>query len=409
MDDRGVMLYLVHRYRALGLFVVLLVLLPIFIRSPYWLSTMVFIGLFTILTIGLCLLMGYAGQISLGQNAFYGLGAYTSAVVTTRLGLSPWLGILISMGLTGALAAVLAKPVFKLKGHFLALATLGLGYIFYIMFNELSVLTGGPSGISGIPYLSVGGLVFSQDLLYYYLAWAAAAATLFISLNLVHSRFGRALRAIHDSEIATQTMGADTARLKAQIFVISCAFAGLAGSLYAHYVTFVNPSPFGIYTSLMLLVMAAIGGMGSVWGAPFGAAVILLLTEFLRSLVPKLTNHASGEYEIIVFGLLLIIIISWMPEGVVPRLGQLYRRRLKGTAPGKHAPVPRADPPLRRLVRQSLPFVQDTKRRPPNLVRGVPTPGKFLVHQEGPAEGRSGWLFDRRHRLLYAGRLSRRR
>jgi branched-chain amino acid transport system permease protein len=357
MHDRGTKVYLANRYGALGLFALALALLPAFVQSPYWLSTMIFIGLFTILTVGLCLLMGYAGQISLGQNAFYGLGAYTSAILTTRLGLSPWLGLLIAMGVTGALAAVLAKPVFKLRGHFLALATLGLGYIFYILFNELSALTGGPSGIAGLPYLSIGNLVFNRDIAYYYLVWGAAAATLFVSLNLVHSRFGRALRAIHDSEVATQSMGADTPRLKSQVFVISCVFAGLAGSLYAHYVTFVNPSPFGIYTSLMLLVMAAIGGMGSVWGAPFGAAVVLLLTEFLRSLVPKLTNHASGEYEIIVFGLLLILIISWMPEGVVPKIGQLYRRRLKGEAAGLGGPASAPEPPLRRLVHQSLPFL----------------------------------------------------
>lgn len=327
--------YLVERYWQLGLFVLLLALLPVFVQSPYWLSTMIVVALFTMLTLGLCLLVGYAGQISLGQNAFYGLGAYTSAIVTTKLGLSPWLGILISMTLTGALAAVLAKPVFRLRGQFLAMATLGLGLIFYILFNEATALTGGPSGIAGLPYLSIGGFVFDQDMEYYYLVWGAAAVTLLISLNLVNSRVGRALRAIHDSEVATQTVGADPVRLKTQIFVISCVFAGLAGSLYAHFVTFVSPSPFGLQTSLMILVMAAIGGVGSVWGAPFGAAVVTLLTEFLRSLVPKLANHASGEYEIIVFGLLLIVIIRWMPQGVVPWLSQFYRQRLKGPVLGR--------------------------------------------------------------------------
>ena len=334
--------YLIDRYGQFGLFALSLALLPLLVKSQYWLSTMIFIALFTIVTIGLCLLLGYAGQISLGQNAFYGLGAYASAIATTRYGLSPWLGILISMALSGVLAAILARPVFKLKGHFLALATLGMGVIFYIMFNEASDITGGPSGIAGVPYLSLGNLVFDRDVAYYYLAWGAALAALWISLNLVNSRLGRALRAIHDSEIATQSMGADTARLKTQVFVIACIFAGLAGSLYAHYVTFVNPSPFGLNTSLMLLVMAAIGGMGTVWGAPFGAAIITLLTEFLRSLVPKLSNHASGEYEIIVFGLLLIVIIRWMPEGVVPKLGQLFRRRFRGKA-GNRAMLPAGD------------------------------------------------------------------
>jgi branched-chain amino acid transport system permease protein len=252
------------------------------------------------------------------------------------------------MALTGTLGAGLAKPVFRLRGQFLALATLGLGVIFYIMFSEASGLTGGPSGIPGVPYLSIGsgrqmGIVFDKDIEYYYLVWGAATATLLISLNLVNSRLGRALRAIHDSEIATQTMGADTARLKTQIFVISCVYAGLAGSLYAHYVTFVSPSPFGLHMSLMLLVMAAIGGMGTVWGAPFGAAVVTLLTELLRSVVPKLSNHASGEYEIIIFGVLLIVIMRWMPEGVVQKLSRFFRRRLKarpvGTAESGTSPV----------------------------------------------------------------------
>ena len=329
VHNRGTVTSLVGRNRLLGLFTLLLALLPLFVPSSYWISTLVFIGLFAILTVGLCLLLGHAGQISLGHNAFYGLGAYTSAIVTTRFGLSPWLGILLSLALTGALAAVLARPVFRLRGHFLALATLGLGLIFYVVFNEATELTGGPSGLAGIPYLSIGSFVFDQDIEYYYLVWGTVAAILFISLNLVNSRIGRALCAIRDSEIAAETMGADTARLKAQIFVISCIYAGLAGSLYAHYVTFVNPSPFGLNTSLMLLVMAAIGGTGSIWGAPLGAAVVTLLTEFLRALVPRLSDHASGEYEIIIFGILLIVIMRWMPEGVVQKVGSYWHRRLE--------------------------------------------------------------------------------
>jgi hypothetical protein len=163
-------------------------------------------------------------------------------------------------------------------------------------------------------------------------------------------------------------MGADTALLKTQIFVTSCVFAGLAGSLYAHYVTFVSPAPFGVYTSLMLLVMAAIGGMGSVWGAPFGAAVVLLLTEFLRSLVPKLTNHASGEYEIIAFGFLLIVIMSWMPEGVVPKLGKLYHRRLRGEVASMTSPS------FRDLALSSLPWIDSRLRREDSSGRS-PMPG----------------------------------
>jgi branched-chain amino acid transport system permease protein len=321
---------LLARYWQLGLFVFLLALLPAFVQSPYLLSIMIFIGLYTILTVGLCLLMGYAGQVSLGHNAFYGLGAYASAIATAKYGLSPWLGMLIAMVLTGGVAAVIARPIFKLKGHFLAMATLGLGYIFYILFNEASSLTGGPSGLTGVPYLSIGGWAFDRDVKYYYLVWGAAAVTLLASLNIVHSRIGRALRAIHGSEVAAQSMGADTARLKAQIFVVSCVYAGLAGSLYAHYLTFVNPSPFTLHFTLMLLVMTAVGGLTTVWGAPFGAAVITLLTEALRTVVPQLLDHASGEHEIIVFGLLLMLIMIYMPQGVVQGLSKIYTRWREG-------------------------------------------------------------------------------
>lgn len=321
---------LLARYWQLGLFVFLLALLPAFVQSPYLLSIMIFIGLYTILTVGLCLLMGYAGQVSLGHNAFYGLGAYASAIATAKYGLSPWLGMLIAMVLTGGVAAVIARPIFKLKGHFLAMATLGLGYIFYILFNEASSLTGGPSGLTGVPYLSIGGWAFDRDIKYYYLVWGAAAVTLLASLNIVHSRIGRALRAIHGSEVAAQSMGADTARLKAQIFVVSCVYAGLAGSLYAHYLTFVNPSPFTLHFTLMLLVMAAVGGLATVWGAPFGAAVVTLLSEALRAVVPRLLDRASGEHEIIAFGLLLMLIMIYMPQGMVQGLSELYTRWREG-------------------------------------------------------------------------------
>lgn len=328
------------RYWQLGLFVLLMMLLPVFVRSSYWLSMMIFIGLYTILTVGLCLLMGYAGQISLGHNAFYGLGAYASAIAATKYGMSPWLGILFSVALTGGVALVIAKPIFKLKGHYLAMATLGLGYITYIFFNEAGELTGGPSGLTGVPYLSIGGFIFDQDLEYYYLVWGVAAVALLIALNLVNSRIGRALRAIHSSEVAAQAMGADSARLKIQTFVISGLYAGLAGSLYAHYLTFVNPSPFGFHLSIMLVVMVVVGGLSTVWGAPFGAAVVTLLTEVLRSVVPKLSNHASGEYEIIAFGLLLILILIYMPQGVVQGMAQIYSRwltyKVRPLRSGKH-------------------------------------------------------------------------
>lgn len=314
------------RYGGLGLLVLLLALLPVFVRSPYLLTIMIFIGLHTILAVGVCLLMGYAGQISLGHAAFYGLGAYASAIATAKYGLSPWLGVLLSVTLTGGVAFVMARPIFKLKGNYLAMATLGFGYIIYIFFNQAMSLTGGPSGVTGVPYLSIAGWAFDRDIEYYYLVWVVAATVLLTSLNIINSRVGRALQAIHGSEVAAQSLGADTARLKAQVFVISAVYAGLAGSLYAHYVTFVNPSPFGFHKSVMLVVMAAVGGLATVWGAPFGAAVMTLLSEALRAVVPRLLDHASGEHEIIAFGLILILVMILMPQGVVRALADVYTR-----------------------------------------------------------------------------------
>jgi branched-chain amino acid transport system permease protein len=326
----------------LALFVLLLALVPVFRPGAYLLTIMIFVGLHTILTVGLCLLMGYAGQVSLGHAAFYGLGAYASAIATTRFHLSPWLGVLISLALTGGVALVIAQPIFKLKGHFLAMATLGFGYIVYIFFTEASALTGGPSGLTGLPYLSLAGQPLDQDVEYYYLVWGAAVLVLIASLNVVNSRVGRALRAIHGSEVAAQAVGVDTARLKGRILILSAAYAGLAGSLYAHYVTFVNPSPFGFHFSVMLVVMASVGGVATVWGAPLGAGVVTALTEVLRSVVPRLLQGASGEYEIIAFGLLLMVIMIFMPQGVVQGLTEIYDRWRSGEqdTPARRATLP---------------------------------------------------------------------
>jgi branched-chain amino acid transport system permease protein len=326
MGRNTVLERLPKHYQRLGILALVLVLLPVLVRSPYLLSIMIFVGLYTILTLGLCLLMGYAGQVSLGHAAFYGIGAYTAALLTTRCGVNPWLGIVLAVIASGGVAAILAKPIFRLQGHFLAMATIGLSYVISTFFNEASSITGGPSGVSGLPYLSIGSWDLVGDIDYYYLVWGAALLAMLMALNIVHSRIGRALRAIRSSEIATQAMGASTARLKAQIFVLSAALAGLAGSLYAHYVTFVNPSPFGGSTTQMLLVMTAVGGMSSVWGAPFGAALVTALTEILRAIVPKITHHASGEYEIIIFGLLLLYVMLRMPQGLVQGAAEVFAR-----------------------------------------------------------------------------------
>lgn len=311
---------------ALAALAVVIALAPLGLTSQYHLSVGVFIGLHAIVTVGLCVLAGYAGQVSLGQAAFYGIGAYTSGLLSTRAGLDPWLAMLVAMVLAAAVAYAFGVPILKLHGPYLAMATLAFGIIVYLAFVELKELTGGPSGLAGIPRLAVGGFVFDTDRKFFYLTWTAVLGVVALSLNLVDSRVGRALRAIHGSEVAAETLGVDAARFKVQVFALSAVYASLAGSLYAHYVTFVSPPTFGFIASVEFIVMAAVGGLASVWGAPLGALAVTLLTEGIRDVVPRLLAHASGEHEVIAYGVLLIVIMVFAPQGLTAGGLRMLRR-----------------------------------------------------------------------------------
>jgi branched-chain amino acid transport system permease protein len=290
------------------IFAALLLLIPFFFKGGYLLNVLLFVGIHTILAIGLNLLLGFAGQISLGHAAFFGLGAYISGILTATYSVNPWLAMIIAAVLVGMMAFVIGFPILKLKGHYLAMATLGLGIIIYIAFNEAVDLTGGPSGLSGIPNLSLGSFIFDSDLKNYYLIWTFTLATMLLSINLAHSRIGRALRAIHDSEVAARVMGVNARLLKVQIFSLSAAISAIAGSLYAHTMTFVSPASFGFNFSIELLTMVVIGGLGSIYGSFLGAALLTLLPEILR---------AFQDYDIVIYGLLLILMTMFMPGGLV--------------------------------------------------------------------------------------------
>jgi branched-chain amino acid transport system permease protein len=300
--------------------------LPLVVTSPYHLSVGVFVGLHAIVVVGLCILVGYAGQISLGQAAFYGLGAYTSGLLTTRLGVDPWLAMVAAIAVAAAVARSFGGPILKLHGHYLAMATLAFGIIVYLVFLEFKDLTGGPSGLPGIPRLAIGGFVFDTDRKFFYLTWGAVLVVVLLSLNVVNSRVGRALRAIHGSQVAAETLGVDAARYKLQVFTLSAAYAGLAGSLYAHYLSFISPPTFGFLASVEFVVMAAVGGLASVWGAPLGALAVTLLAEAIRDVMPRLLAYASGEHEVIAYGLLLIVIMIFMPQGLAAGGIRLLRR-----------------------------------------------------------------------------------
>jgi branched-chain amino acid transport system permease protein len=299
-----------------SVFTLAVLITPLFLQGSYFMNVLVFIGINTMLAVALNLLLGYAGQISLGHAAFFGLGAYISGILTTRFGLDPWVALAIAAAANGGLAFVIGFPILKLRGHYLAMATLGFGIIIYIIFNETVAITGGPSGLSGIPNIRIRSLVFDNDLRNYYLIWIITLVVMLLSINLSQSRIGRALRAIHDSEVAARVMGVNARLLKVQIFAVSALISAVAGSLYAHTMTFISPTSFGFNFSVELVTMVIVGGLGSIYGSFLGAAILTVLPEFLRVL---------QDFDIVVYGLMLILMTMYMPGGLISGLQKIAR------------------------------------------------------------------------------------
>ena len=293
------------------IFAITALAVPFFLKGNYLLNVLVFVGINTMLAVGLNLLLGYAGQISLGHAAFFGMGAYISGIITARYPVEPFLIMFLAALCVGVIAFIIGFPILKLKGHYLAMATLGFGIIMYIIFNETVDWTGGPSGLSGIPNLRIGSLVFDNDWNNYYLIWVFTLAVMLLSINLSQSRIGRALCAIHDSEVAARVMGVNARILKVQIFTVSAVISAIAGSLYAHIMTFIAPASFGFNFSVELLTMIVIGGLGSIYGSFLGAAILTLLPEFLR---------VFQDFDIIIYGLMLILMTMFMPGGLISGL-----------------------------------------------------------------------------------------
>ena len=288
-----------------------------FVTSSYVLGILVFIALNAIAALGLSLVMGFAGQVSLGQAAFYAVGAYVSGVLTTAHGWNGWAALAIAVLAGGVTAFAIGLPIFRLSGLLLAMATLGFGIIVYYVLVNWSGVTGGPSGLTGIPPLALGTWRLDTDARMLWLCWGCLLLLLGLGGNLVESRIGRALRAVHGSEAAAAAVGIDTARLKVTVFTLAGASTALAGALYAHYLTFINPSPFGFTFSVELVVMVVLGGVSSLWGSVLGAALVVLLVEALRALQPLLSvSHGAAEYEIVIFGLLLMAVMVLLPGGL---------------------------------------------------------------------------------------------
>jgi branched-chain amino acid transport system permease protein len=301
--------------------------IPLFVRSEYYLYLLVTVGIYTMVAVGLNLLLGYAGQVSLGHAAFVGIGAYTSAILTVRAGVSPWLALIAAALITAAVAAVIGVPVLRLRGHYLAMATLGFGMIAHTVALQWDGLTWSDRGIGGIPPLTIAGVTLvsaTNDLRTYYVVWLVALLALLGCSNIVDSRVGRAMRAVHGSELAANTAGVNTGRYKLQVFVLSAVLAGLAGSLYAHYVTYINPDPFDFAHSIALVVMVVIGGMASTWGAIVGAGSV----QFIETMLEFRHLH---EQKPIAYGLILMLIMILLPQGLtrggVEIAARLRRRR----------------------------------------------------------------------------------
>lgn len=315
-------------------FLVLIAIFPLFSPNAYIMNIMAFAGIHILICTGLNLLMGYAGQISLGHAAFWGLGAYISGILTAKFGWPPVFAMLASIFGTCLVGLIVGFPTLKLKGHYLAMATLGVGIIIQIVFIQLDELTGGPQGLVNIPSFSVGPLTINTPLGNHYLIWIFTALGLIGALNLSSSRMGRALKAIKTSEVAAETLGVKTFQYKLAIFVLSSAFAAVAGSLYAHYLNFTAPETFGFHNSVLLLTMVVVGGIGNSWGPVVGGLILTVLPEYLR---------AHEGLEVLLYGIILAGVMMFMPKGLAPiikaipsHLIHLFVPKEEFHATGKH-------------------------------------------------------------------------
>jgi branched-chain amino acid transport system permease protein len=301
------LLAFLRRHTGFFVFAVLAMTVPAYLHSSYYLSILAFMGTRFMMAMGLSLLVGQAGQISLGQAAFVGIGGYGSAILTTRLDMDPWAAMVIAAILSATIAGLVGMPTLRLKGYYLAMATLGVNEIVYILLVQLKSLTNGTDGISGVPGLKIGALDLSGPRAYHLVVWGVALLMFRVVLNLSQSRVGRSLRALHRSEPAAQSLGVDTSYRKVQVFMIAAVFASIAGSFDACFMHFVSPEGYTITFSIILITGVIIGGLGSLWGALWGTIVIVVLPELLKRVNDDVTN--------LVFGVLLVLIMIFWQRG----------------------------------------------------------------------------------------------
>ncbi|HET6318407.1 MAG TPA: branched-chain amino acid ABC transporter permease [Chloroflexota bacterium] len=315
---------------AMALYALLPLVLP---GGP--LAVYVFIGLATTVVAGLSLLMGYAGQVSLGQGAFFATGAYTAALLSKNLGIPSVVALLVAPLATALIAGVVGLPLLRLRGHYLAFGTLAFQLITISIIANARDVTGGDTGLPGIPPLGVGPLAAEgpfKPIVFAYLAWGLALLSLLFNDHLVDSRPGRALRALATSEAGALASGVAVGRYKLQVFALSAAYAGLAGGVYAFFVSFIAPGSFPLVLSIQYLIMATVGGLGTVWGPLVGATAVSLLVQVLQTLgtLPGMPLRAPAVFSYAVYGLILVSVMLVLPRGVVPTLERMWSSRRTG-------------------------------------------------------------------------------
>ncbi|MFT0850660.1 branched-chain amino acid ABC transporter ATP-binding protein/permease [Achromobacter sp. F4_2707] len=330
--------------RLLFIVVAAIALLPILPVTPaFWITHLNYVGLASLVVLGLVLMTGVSGLTSFGQAAFVGMGAYTTAWLTTALSWSPWLALPVALGVTFIAAYALGAITLRLSGHFLSLGTLAWGLSLYYVFGNLSFL-GQHDGIAGIQPLEFFGISLADGRNIYYLIWACVLLGLWGTRNLLDSRPGRAIRALRSGQDMAESFGVDTARYKTIVFVYAALLACLSGWLYAHMQRAVSPSPFGLNYGIEYLFMAVVGGASSVWGAVVGAALILTLKDQLQNVLPVIFG-SNTNFELIVFGVLMILVLQYARGGVFPILAHGWQR-IRGGAHAQQREAPPVAPAL---------------------------------------------------------------
>jgi branched-chain amino acid transport system permease protein len=294
----------------------IVVLLPLFFPSAYYYRVAALVFVFALASLGLNLLMGFAGQVSLGHAGFMGIGAYAVAIGPTHLGMPSWLSFIIGAALSALVAFIVGRPILRLKGHYLAVATLGFGLLIAIVFTNEARFTGGPDGMA-VPRLVLFDFSVRGAQSWYWITAASFLVGAALALNLIESPTGRALRAIHDSEVAARVLGVDVARTKLAVFVVSAIYASVAGSYFALLNGHITPEVSGFLRSIELVAMVVLGGMGSVAGSLIGAAVLMVLPQTLTLL---------HDYEHVALGLIVMAVMIFLRAGIVPTLANALRR-----------------------------------------------------------------------------------